>query len=269
MNINSITDRDLEDLIQRADGEDLSILADFITDQGKGRISLDSAVCKTLSDASKINVFTQSQRSLLAEELRLFGGNAIANMLRGRRGVQYREILCDVADHLKVNYNAKASVDEIEVGVITKVLEKSLEDMSGEDKKKLFDDLGITYSTGAGSTSATALIVAARASGFGIYKLTVVVANAIAKALLGRGISVVVIAPWLRAISILTGPVGWALTALWAAFDMASPAYRVTVPCVVQLAYMRQKAAVKTCNKCNAPMTRDAKFCSECGQAAE
>lgn len=269
MNINSVTDRDLEDLIQSADGEDLSILADFITDQGKGRISLDSAVCKTLSEASKIKVFNQSQRSLLAEELRLFGGNAIANMLRGGRGVQYREILCDVADHLKVNYNAKADVGEIEIGVMTKVLEKSLEDMSEEDKKKLFDELGVSYSAGAGSMSAAALIVAARASGFGIYKLTVIVANAIAKALLGRGIPVVVMAPWLRGISILTGPVGWALTALWTAFDPAAPAYRVTVPCVVQLAYMRQKAAVKTCKKCDAPMARDAKFCGECGQAAE
>lgn len=268
MNINSITDRDLEDLIQSADGEDLSILADFITDQGKGRISLDGAVCKTLSDASKIKVFTQSQRSLLAEELRLFGGNAIANIFRGR-GVQYREILCDVADHLKVNYNAKAGVEEIELGVMTKVLEKSLEDMSEEDKKKLFDELGVSYSAGAGSMSAAALIVAARASGFGIYKLTVIVANAIAKALLGRGIPVVVMAPWLRGISILTGPVGWALTALWTAFDLAAPAYRVTIPCVVQLAYMRQKAAVKFCKKCNAPMALDAKFCGECGQAAE
>jgi hypothetical protein len=55
MNINSVTDRDLEDLIQSADNEDLSILADFITDQGKGSVAMDGAVCKTLSEASKNN----------------------------------------------------------------------------------------------------------------------------------------------------------------------------------------------------------------------
>jgi uncharacterized protein YaaW (UPF0174 family) len=269
MNINSVTDRDLEDLIQSADNEDLSILADFITDQGKGRVALDGAVCKTLSEASKNKTFTQSERSLLAEELRLFGGNAIANLLRGGRGVQYREILCDVADHLKVNYNAKAGVEEIEIGIMTKVLEKSLEDMSEEDKKKLFDELGFTYSGGAGPVTSAALLAAARASGFGVFKLTVIVANAIAKAILGRGIPVVVMAPWLRGLSILIGPVGWALTALWTVFDLAAPAYRVTIPCVVQLAYMRQKAAVKTCKKCNAPMALDAKFCGECGHATE
>lgn len=267
MSINSVIDRDLEDLIQNADGEDLSILADFITDKGSGRIALDAGVCKVLNDASKAGVFTQSERSLLAEELRLFGGNAFANMMRGGRGVQYREIVSDVADHLKANYNAKVPIADIEFAILTKVLEKSMEDMSEEDKKKLFEDFGVGYTQGAGSMTTAALIAAARASGFGVYKLTVIVANAVSKAILGRGIPVVVMAPWLRGISILTGPVGWALTALWTAFDLAAPAYRVTVPCVVQLAYMRQKAAVKRCKKCDAPMAIDAKFCSECGQS--
>ena len=39
--------------------------------------------------------------------------------------------------------------------------------------------------------------------------------------------------------SVFSGPFGWVLTAGWTAYDLSSPAYRVTIPCVIQIAYMR------------------------------
>jgi uncharacterized protein YaaW (UPF0174 family) len=42
-----------------------------------------------------------------------------------------------------------------------------------------------------------------------------------------------------RAVSALAGPVGLAIGGIWTLASLASPAYRVTVPCVVQLAFMR------------------------------
>jgi ribosomal protein L32 len=45
----------------------------------------------------------------------------------------------------------------------------------------------------------------------------------------------------------------------------------LTVPCVVQLAYMRQKmihkSKVTVCEPCGAFMARHARFCPSCGQA--
>ena len=73
----------------------------------------------------------------------------------------------------------------------------------------------------------------------------------------------------MKGISVFAGPIGWAITAIWAAFDMASPAYRVTVPCVVQVAYMRQKmkaAQAPKCDKCGTPIGKGIKYCSECGK---
>lgn len=44
-----------------------------------------------------------------------------------------------------------------------------------------------------------------------------------------------------RLIGVATGPIGWALTGTWTAFDLAGPAKRVTVPAVIQIAVLRKK----------------------------
>jgi len=44
-----------------------------------------------------------------------------------------------------------------------------------------------------------------------------------------------------RTMAILTGPIGWVITGLWTAVDIAGPAYRVTIPAVIQVAALRQK----------------------------
>jgi uncharacterized protein YaaW (UPF0174 family) len=39
--------------------------------------------------------------------------------------------------------------------------------------------------------------------------------------------------------------VGWTLTGLWTAVDIAGPAYRVTMPAVIQVALVRRKHAAE------------------------
>jgi len=80
-----------------------------------------------------------------------------------------------------------------------------------------------------------------RAGGFKSYQLTLVVVNGVMKALLGRGLSFAGNAALTRTMSILTGPIGWAITGIWTAVDIAGPAYRVTIPAVIQVAVLRQK----------------------------
>lgn len=45
----------------------------------------------------------------------------------------------------------------------------------------------------------------------------------------------------LRVLGLPGGPVGWAITGLWTAISLAGPAYRITIPCVCHVAYLRQK----------------------------
>jgi len=46
----------------------------------------------------------------------------------------------------------------------------------------------------------------------------------------------------MRVIGTFAGPVGWAVTGLWTLVSAAGPAFRVTVPCVCHIAFLRQKA---------------------------
>lgn len=262
--INYREDPELFNALENASQDDLGILVDIITDSGKGRVSLDDDVMKQLVSAKDAGNIQQMHLFMITGEIQLFGGNSIINMFRGK-GVEYREIICDVADHLSANFNDQQDIAAIESAVLMKVLEKSLEKMSEEEKANFFAEFGVKYSTGAGPAAMLALQGLIKANGFAVYRLAVIIANSVAKAILGRGLALGANVGLVRAIGAFAGPIGWAITAIWSAFDLAAPAYRVTVPCAIQLAYMRQKALLLHCPECKSAIAGDVKFCGECG----
>jgi uncharacterized protein YaaW (UPF0174 family) len=81
-----------------------------------------------------------------------------------------------------------------------------------------------------------------RAGGFKSFQLTVIIANAVLKVLIGRGLTFAGGATLTRTMAVLTDPIGWVITGAWTMVDIASPAYRVTIPAVIQIAALRQKA---------------------------
>lgn len=177
----------------------------------------------------------------IINEFQCFGGNTIINLFRGG-GVGYRTILIDVAKKLKVNFNKKSDVSIIEWNLLMKIFSDSLEKMSEEEVIKLAKEIGVPvdrYTRFTKQVAINAIQILIKKNGFAAYKIAVIVANAIAKALLGRGLSLAANATLTRFISIFAGPIGWVIMAIWTAFDIAGPAYRVTIPCVIQIAYMR------------------------------
>ncbi len=256
-------DSELMSVLEHASNEDIGLLIDVITDNGKGRMSLDDEVMASLINVK--NLVPYPLKQTIAEEIQKFGGNSLVSVFRGGKGVLYKEIVCDVASHVGANFNEKQDVAQIESSILLKIVEKSLDKMSEEEKKDFFDQFGVRYE-GVGPVAMAALIGVIRVSGFAFYKMATIVAQATAKALLGKGLTFVATGGLMRGISVFAGPVGWAITGIWTAFDLASPAYRITVPCVIQLAYMRQKALIQECPKCGAVVAKDMKFCSECGQ---
>jgi uncharacterized protein YaaW (UPF0174 family) len=254
-------DPDLLHLLNEASSEDISILIDIVTDSGNGRVSLSNDSLVKLVEER--DAASPAARLLLAAEIQQFGGNTLISLFRGK-GVPYHEIACDVASHVDANYNDNQDITQIETAILLKIVEKSLDKMSEDEKKEFFGQFGITYQ-GIGPAAMAALITAVRASGFAFYKMTAIIAQATAKALLGRGLTFAATGGLMRGLSVLSGPIGWAITGIWTAFDLASPAYRVTVPCVIQLAYMRQKMKVSGCPACGEPVTKGSKFCAACG----
>lgn len=88
---------------------------------------------------------------------------------------------------------------------------------------------------------AAAFQVVFQAGGFKSYQLTLIVVNAVMKALMGRGLAFAANATLARSMAILTGPIGWAITAAWTVIDVGGAAYRVTIPAVIQVAFLRSR----------------------------
>jgi uncharacterized protein YaaW (UPF0174 family) len=230
--------KDLE-FLYHASNEDLRLLCDIIVKDRDGAFRMTESLSHTSVFKQNYPSNIKGMLSPLVNEFREFGGNSFANLFRGE-GPEYSEILRDVAKRNKVNFNNKASNERIEALLLQKLFEDSIENASDEDLKRMMDELGYPTSNFTRQAATVTLMAAWRAGGFQSYILLVSVVNAVMKFLIGRGLSIAANAALTRMASILMGPVGWVLTALWTLIDIAGPAYRVTVPAVIQIAYIRQ-----------------------------
>jgi uncharacterized protein YaaW (UPF0174 family) len=226
--------------LQHCDQADLDILVTYLTKTKKGR----RRVTQTLTKEPRFKEFYPDHAKywdLIAAELQHFGANTLVTLFRGK-GVLYRTILVEVCSRLKVNFNKKSSVEVIEMNLLMKILIESLDKMDSEDLKKIIEDLHLKTTKFTKEAVIAALQAAMRAGGFATYRIALIVANAVAKALLNRGLSLGANAALARAIGIFAGPIGWVLTGIWTAVDIAAPAFRVTIPAVIHVAYMRAKS---------------------------
>ena len=236
-------DADLE-FLKDCDNEDLDILVTYLTKGKNGEARLS----EELTNKPEYKQYNPNHKMYwreIAAELQGYGGNTFATMARGDKGILYKEILTNVCKKMKVNFNPNSSVELIEMNLLMKILTDSLDKMTPEQLKEVVEATGIKTTSFTPQAVTAALQVAARMSGFAIYKIALIVANAVARAIIGRGLSIAANAALARSLSILIGPIGWVITALWTLIDIAGPAYRVTIPSVVQVAYMRAKMNAK------------------------
>ena len=221
--------------------EDLGDLVYCLTHDRDGDARLTEEL--TMSDLYKQHSPDhQKYWELIAAEIQCFGANTFATMLRGGKGVEYKEVLMDVCDKMKVNYNKDSSTEKIEGNLLMKILTDAREKMSPDELKELAEATGVKNTSGITAESMVGVFQAVfRAGGFKSYQLTLIIVNAVLKALIGRGLSLAGNAALTRTMAILTGPIGWVITGLWTAIDIAGAAYRVTIPAVIQVAALRQK----------------------------
>ena len=235
------TDQDLVPLLRTAPNELLGPLVAYLTQHGAGRITsqLDRSP-GYLAHFPDHQLYADE----IAAELQRYGGNTLANLARGGRGVPYWEIAVDVAKRLNAEVRSGMSVAQVEGAILLRVLEQAYSRMSGEERRLLFETLGIEHAAGVPSSLPLVVVQAAiSASGIAGYQVAVVVANAVARLLLGRGLSLGANAALTRALGVFAGPIGWTVTGLWTVAELAGPAYRVTIPAVIQVAAIRLSAA--------------------------
>ncbi len=230
-------DVDLEFLCN-CSSEDLDALVTILIKDKDG----SSRLTEELTVNDKYKQFAPDHRrywDLIAAELQCFGADTFATLVRGGEGVLYREVLTEVCDKMRVNYNSEAAVELIEMNLLMKVLTDSMEKMTPEDLRELANGLDLKTANFSKQAVIAAIQAGVNMSGFVAYQVAIIVANAVAKAVAGRGLAVAANAGLARAISVAVGPIGWALTALWTLKDLSGPAFRVTIPSVIQVAFLR------------------------------
>ena len=218
-------DEALIQLLLNADKGDIDLLIDYVTNTGKFGFSMSDSVKSVLQDAKRQDIPDEETLRLLVRELQHFGGNTFVNLFR-RNGVSYSEIVDDVASHLKMKVQAAASVEEKEALIIDCVFTSSWKKMSDDERRQILRGMGISASVSLDIP---------------VWQKAALVANGLAQTTAGKVLPLIAGLGIGRVLGVLTGPVGLAITGLYTAYDISNPAFRVTLPCVVQIAWIRLK----------------------------
>lgn len=218
-------DEALVQLLLNADKGDIDLLIDYVTNTGKFGFSMSDSVKAVLQDAKHQDIPDEETLRLLVRELQHFGGNTFVNLFR-RNGVSYSEIVDDVASHLKMKVQAAASVEEKEALIIDCVFTSSWKKMSDDERRQILRGMGISASV---------------SQDIPVWQKAALVANGLAQTTAGKVLPLIAGLGIGRVLGVLTGPVGLAITGLYTAYDISNPAFRVTLPCVVQIAWIRLK----------------------------
>lgn len=178
----------------------------------------------------------------VAADIQCFGVSSFATILRGGKGVEYKEVLMNVCEQININYNKDSIVEKIEKNLLMKIISVTLESMSPEKLSELAEAIGEVIPTDTRTEVMVGIFRGVfRAGGLKSYQLTLMIVNAVLKALTGRGLTFVVNVELSSKMSLLSGPSGWVIPSLWNDIDEAGDAYRVSIPSVIHVAILRQK----------------------------
>ena len=237
----TVYDNDLNPIIEKASNEELQFLVDVLT----------KTMTNGLNSTEEYKTFSPDHRkyaNLIAKEIREFGGNSFVNVWR-KEGPAYKEIVCDVAKALKAPFNKESSIERIETSILETILSKALADMSDEEKTTILKEFEkenkFEWKNLTGPSLTTAILGLFNAGGFASYQLAVMITKAIATSIFHTTLPFVAYTTLTKSLSIVFGPIGWIITGAWAAVDIAGPAKRVTIPCVIYIAMLRKRAEQK------------------------
>lgn len=137
-----IPDPDLE-FLQYCRNEELENLYNILVfdpKDGAKRISqslLENIKVKFLKD--RYSLYWKE----IAGEFQLYGGNSVVNLFR-KKGIKYREILCDTCEWLRIDYDKKDSIENIEELFVNKVFRDAYEELNTSEKDEFLKNLKLS-----------------------------------------------------------------------------------------------------------------------------
>lgn len=234
MNVRYLSDEDL-DFLQHCSEEQLADLTRLLTHNEKGKARLSGTLRHNELFRSMEGHPEQHRCNwqLIAGELQHYGGDSIANKLRGH-GKLYRTILLDVAKRLKLKADKENSTFEIEQDLLAHFLRNAWQKMDAEQKQAFLEAVEAKVTE---LEELLPLLLEDPALAKGVShllssQLTRILRTHAAISVIGHGL--------VRGAG-LGGPVGAALNGVKA---MSGSAYRVTIPAVLHIACLRRITAV-------------------------
>lgn len=228
-------DKDL-DFLGEMSNEELNTLVNIITKDEDGSTRWTEEL--TSNDLYKRHYPNHAKYwHLIAAEIQCFGANTFVTLFRGGKGVLYREVLTDAAEHINAKFDERDSTRSIENAVIEKTLESSLEKMSLEERQAFIKATGLRN---VRSLSLDALMSAIHADlqtgGIEALTLTAAISNAASRAYQENSVGVKSV------FLMLAGPLGPSLPIAFGGplAALSGPAYRVTLPAVIQVSLLRK-----------------------------
>lgn len=230
MNVTYLNDDDL-DFLQHCSEEQVANITRLLTHNEKGKARLSSVLNHNDLFKSMEGHPEQHRRNwqLIAGELQHYGGDSIANKLRGH-GKLYRAILLDVSKRLKLKADKEMSTFEIEQYLLEHFLRNAWQKMDAEHKQEFLQAVDAKVSE---LEELLPLLMKDRNLAKGVShllsgQLTRILRTHAAVSVIGHGL--------LRGAG-LGGPVGAALNGVKA---VSGSAYRVTIPAVLHIACLRR-----------------------------
>lgn len=231
------TDKDLR-FLSSCENEDLRVLCDILTHDRLGNIRITEQL--TATDEYNRNypedmLFLVPQ---ISNELLKYGSNTLATFWHNEPD-SYETVLRRVCKQMDVRTMEQDSVAKMERNLLTTLCQDTLNKMSERELRLLANENGIPDKTLTRQALTAALLMAIRTSRAVLTRIAARVIQYIVEIITVRGVATAGIETATRAVSSALGPIGWIALGAWTVYDISSPAYRVCVPAVMQVAYMR------------------------------
>ena len=231
------TDKDLR-FLSSCENEDLRVLCDILTHDRLGNIRITEQL--TATDEYNRNypedmLFLVPQ---ISNELLKYGSNTLATFWHNEPD-SYATVLRRVCKQMDVRTMEQDSVAKMEHNLLTTLCQDTLNKMSERELRLLANENGIPDKTLTRQALTAALLMAIRTSRAVLTRIAARVIQYIVEIITIRGVATAGIETATRVVGGALGPIGWIALGAWTVYDISSPAYRVCVPAVLQVAYMR------------------------------
>ena len=234
-------DKDLR-FLAHCENSELKKLCDILTHDEDGNLRFTESLTATDSYLENYPENMSSMAPAVADELLRFGSNSIATAIRHNTPDSYETVVRRVCRQMGVSVGKYDNAVTMEHALLEDLCESGLKSLTLEELRDVADQLEIPSKGLKKQAIAAAILAAMRISPILFRRVAVSMTYEFLSFVIGRGAAIVGARSLQRSIGALAGPLGWVILAGWAAWDIASPAYRVCVPAVIQVALMRPQA---------------------------